>query len=320
MILRVIRGRVAAGRETDFVETCRQTVADRARAPGLVSFLPGYRRVDGTDRFILVAMWETAEHAARSAGTPENPTVASVLSGVAEVDSLDVYDGLEPIFRGLVDAPGGVIRVTTAAVNPGRRDDVLAWLGGGSRASSQRLVLGWAIGERTVDGREQMIGVSAWPSPLVIEALSDPGRPGGLLFSGTEDYLSNVVVEQYQAIALDLPAELADLGARRVLGARFGTREPADSAAQALVQALPSASEAPVSVAPLGAPGTASDVRSWILVVRVSTSDYPRAERLIADHGGEVIVTTRETESSAARPADAVAEGGQAAWSASPAN
>ena len=47
-------------------------------------------------------------------------------------------------------------------------------------------------------------------------------------------------------------------------------------------------------MAPLGAPGTASDVRAFIVVARVAINEYVRAERLIADRDGEVILAQAE--------------------------
>ncbi len=319
MIIRLIRGRVLAGRESDFVHLCREQVADGARAPGLISFFPGYHRVDGRDRFVLASTWDSAESAEAVAGAPESPRARTVLADVAELENVEVYEAIEPTFRGIVDAPGGVVRVSTAFVQTGRRADLFSWLAAnGQSRQPQRLVLGWAMGERQVNGRDQILAVSAWPSQLVIEALSEPGSATGLLFANAEDFVSEVAVEQYQAIGLELPDELADVGARRVLAARFATRELADAAGAALVRDVPQAGDAPISVAPLGAPGTATDVASWILVVRVSMADYPRAERLIADHHGDVVLATREsaTADGDSAPDSSAAEGGLN-WSAS---
>jgi hypothetical protein len=263
-------------------------------------------RVSGEDQFLFATVWESAEAAERSAGRPAQLTASAVLAEVAQVDSVLVYDALEPVFRGIVDAPGGVVRLTTAQLVPGMRPALVAWLADQARSRQpQRLVLGWATGERQVDGRHEMVGVSAWPSQLVVEALSEPGAAEGLLYADAGQFVTDVVVESYRAIGLDLPSELSDIGARRVLAARFDEREPADVSAVALAAAIPSAKEMPLSVAPLGAPGTASDVKSWILVVRVSVADYPRAERLIADHGGEVILAAREASSADEEPAAA---------------
>jgi len=299
MLLRSIRGTVVAGRETDFVAACRQQVAERGRAQGLVSFFAGYRRIEGLDRFVLAAVWDTEADAVQSAGDAQTPTVVDILDGIAHIESFDVYSTILPPFRGIVDAPGGVVRVTTARVSFDARERMLSWLRNPSRgrtANVQRLMLGWALGERQLPDEDAMevLAVSAWPSPLVIEAIADPGRKGEPIYTDVDEFASDSHVEQFQAIGLELPDVMSDLGSRRVICARFGTREAADDAAAALTAAVASPGEANISVAPLGAPGTASDVRAFIVVARVAINEYVRAERLIADRDGEVILAQAE--------------------------
>jgi hypothetical protein len=299
MLLRVIRGVVDAGREADFVAACRQQVADGARAPGLAAFFPGYRRVAGADRFLLASTWDTEEDAVRVAGDVRQSRASEVLAGIASIESIDVYSVLEPAFRGIVDAPGGVIRVTTARVPNERRPQMSDFLNGRSRdreRSVERLVLGWCLAERTIDDEAtEVIAVSAWPSPLVIEAVSEAGRSGAPLTSDVDSFASGARVEQFRAVSLELPDELSDVGSRRLIAARFATRETAEGAAGALGEAFPSARDTEMSVAPLGKPGTAADDRSFVLVARVSSREYASAERLIGDHGGDVILSQTET-------------------------
>jgi hypothetical protein len=294
MLLRVVRGTVEEGREADFVATCRQQVADRGRAEGLLAHFAGYRRRKGIDRFFLASTWASPEDADRTAGDDAHPLAARVFAGLARVDVIERYNLLEPVFEGILDAPGGVIRVATGWVVPGRREEMLAWMAGRRRFSSQNLMLGWAVGERRVDGREEFMAISAWPSPLVIEALVEPGREGMPLKAAIDRFAQTAAVERYQAICLDLPEGMADREARRVIAARFLGQTQADLTAGDLRSALPSARDDPIEVAPLGVPGSAPDPRRFVLVARVAPSDYARAERLIADHGGEVILTSSE--------------------------
>lgn len=297
MLLRVATGKVASGRENEFVAICRAQVAADGRAPGLVAFIPGYRRSDGLEQFVLVSTWQTDEDALRVAGPAERSRATTVLGDVATIERIDHYDLIEPAFAGLVDAPGGVVRVTSAFLKTGMRDDFLGWLYEQSRTSPTReLVLGWALGERVVDGRHQVISVSVFPSPLVIEALIEPGREQAPLVTGADGFVDDVKVETYRTIGLDLPAEMADISARRILAARFATHAQCETASTALAARIASAAEVPIAMAPLGAPG--SDIPSWILVARVSAADYPSAERLIADSAGDVVFTGRDVEES----------------------
>ena len=293
---RVTRGTVNAGREADFIGVCREQVGDIARAPGLVVFMAGYRRVGGADQFILATTWETEEDAQRSAGPKDRPLAVDRLEGIATVEHVDHYKVLDPSFRGIVDAPGGVIRFTSGKVARRFRQKMLTWLQNPPRSRAQdiqRLMLGWAVGER--DGPDddsiEVAAVSAWPSPLVIEAVADQGRTSEPLYAEVDQFASDFHVEQYRAISLELPDSMSDIGSRRVVAAQFPTHDAATMAASELASTVIVARDAQISVAPLGAPGTASDVRSFVLVARVAINEYARAERLISDNGGEVILS-----------------------------
>ncbi len=299
MLLRVITGTVAAGRESDFVGVCRQQIADRGRSAGLVAFMAGYRRVAGLDRFLLAATWETEADAVRAAGDEANLTVAEVMAGVATIDTFDVYDVLEPAFRGIVDAPGGVVRVSHARVSAAAHVEMLKFMCNPPRdraANIQRLMLGWAIGERRAldgDGYEA-IAVSAWPSSLAIEAVSDGDGAAAPIYAGIDSFATDFEAEHFRAIGLELPESMSDVSSRRIIAARFETPEDAQQVARTLSAEIASARASNMSVAPLGAPGTASDVRSFILVARVAMNEYARAERLIVDEGGDVILSQME--------------------------
>jgi len=300
MLLRIFKGTVLSGRETDFVALCRQQVADRGRSAGLVTFMPGYRRVGGADRFILAASWESEAAAIEGGGEHDRPIVADVVAGIGVVESVQLYDVIPPIFRGIVDAPGGVVRAVYTRVPRDARDRLVAWIGQPRRrrqVEAQRLLLGWAMGEREVPGTGEvdLVAVSAWPSPLVVESVADPGRDGQSIFEAVDEFAPETRAEQYRAIGLELPDELADLGSRRLLAARFATREQADGAASSLGAMLAASDHPDVSVAPLGAPGMASDRSAFVVVARVSLAELGRAERLIADQGGDVILSQRET-------------------------
>ena len=293
-LLRVVRGRVLPGKEADFIERCREQVAKGARAPGLLAFMCGYRRVEGRDQFVLISTWASAQDVARTAGSAGQSRASQTLADVAEVESIDHYDLLKPIAEGILDAPGGVLRLTTANIRPNKHDDLFRWLHERRRAfRAEQLMLGWAIGERTAGSQQQAIAASAWASPLVIEALADPGRAGKSLFAAVDEFVTDTVVEQFQAIELRLPEGLADLSSRRLIAARFASRESAGVAQQALAENLESTSETPISLAPMGSPGSAPD-QAHLLVARVSMADYGPAERIIVDHEGEIVLATTE--------------------------
>jgi hypothetical protein len=259
----------------------------------LLGFMAGYQRIDGIDRFVLASTWSTEEDERRVAGAPDRPKSAEVMSGIAEIDSVDHYTLLKPVFEGILDVPGAVLRVTGAKLLPGKREALFAELFSSRRQMRQEMILAWALGEREVDGTTEMMAISAWPSPLVIEALAEGGQAGTPLFAAFAEFVVEPTLESYQAIELQLPDSLADLGARRVIAARFDSRSAAELAQAALTE-VESAAESPSSVAPLGSPGRAAIDGQHVLVARVGMLDAARAERLIADHGGEVILASNE--------------------------
>jgi hypothetical protein len=255
--------------------------------------MAGYQRIGGIDRFVLASSWSSEEDERRVAGAPEEPKSAAVMSGVGFIDTVERYTLLEPVFEGMLDAPGAVLRLTTATLRPGQREPLLAELFSRRREMRREMILAWALGERERDGKVELMAISAWPSQLVVEAISEPGRAGTLLFAAFDEFVTDTTLESYQAIELQLPESLADLGTRRVLAARFDSRSAAEDA-QAALKRIDSAGDSPVSVAPLGSPGRAPIDGQHVLVARVGMLDAARAERLIADHGGEVILASNE--------------------------
>lgn len=291
MLLRIVRGRVLPGREDDFVAVSRRQVSEGAGSHGLLAFMAGYRRVDREDQFVLVSTWQAHEDVVRVVGDDplRHPRSRQVLEGIAEIESVEQYALLEPIHRGILDAPGAVLRVTEATIRPGRRADLLAWLARKSRElGAMRSLLGWAMATRgTEDGAERAIGVSAWPSPLLIEAIGEAGREGMALFSEVDQFITDQSSRQYQAIELRLPERVRSLGGRRLIAARFGSGIAAERARSALSRSFSTARESGVSIAGLG--GGPHNGESQVLVARVMLAEYLPAERLIADHGGQVI-------------------------------
>ena len=143
-------------------------------------------------------------------------------------------------FRTLIAPVSGVASQLAARQGAGH-STAHAWLGDGRAASVRRTII-------------EIVAVTAWPSPLVIEAIADPGRPGSPLYSEIEDFATDFHVDQYRALELDLPDDMADIGSRRVLAARFTTRSSVDAAAVSLRAFVASSLGAQVSVAPLGDP------------------------------------------------------------------
>jgi quinol monooxygenase YgiN len=289
MVLRIVRGRVLPGRQEQFAERVRSfTTAEVAGMHGLLAFMAGYRREGPSERFVLVSSWESGHAVADSLGPSPlaKPKSADVLADVALIDEVEHFDLLGPIHRGVLDG-GGVIRITRATIRPGARGRLFAFMAQkGREIDASRLLLAFAVGERAEEGVAHMIGISAWASSMVVDALADPDRVGQSLFVALDDIVDHVTVEAYRSMPLGLPESLRRLGGRRILLARFPTRSDADRAAARVEAAVPTSRDAGVAVAPLA---VAAVGETHVLVARVATIELGRVERLISDLGGEVL-------------------------------
>jgi hypothetical protein len=294
MPLRLFRGRVTPGREEDFITLLRNGIEREAPAPGLQTFMAGYRRVDGVERFILASAWDSDADLRRAVGDDplERPNTLDKIAGVAEAESIDHFELIEPRPSGLLDAPGAVIRATHCYVRPGQFDALRAWLSRKAREIDQgHALLAAMLGWRSVGDRIEGVGVSAWPSRLQYEAIADAGLANSMLFRDMEQFVSDFEVEVYQAIELRLSPRLQAHGGRRLIVARF---ESADTAATARSQLLTRGepSDAEVSIASMAASGGEGDTQ--VFVARVRLAEHAQTERLIADHGGQIVYEADE--------------------------
>ena len=292
-----MRGRIHEGKHNAFTALCRAQTVAGARSPGLMSFMGGYRRIGRGDDYVLASTWESASAAAPVVTTEDGrPKVETNLREAATVDSIEQYELHPPVFRGILDAPGAVLRVVRATIKDGRRDDLYGWVETNERQlRTTRLLLGWAMADRLVDGRHEVIAISAWPSPLMIEAVADPGRTRTALFAAVEEFVTDIHVEQYQSLEVDLPQRFSDVASRRVLVARFLSEAAAHDARDALAEIAMSAQDAGISVARL-ASAAPEDMDSHVVVARVSHADWNVAERLIVDGNGQIIHAADERQ------------------------
>ena len=292
MPLRLLRGRVLAGHEEEFDARLRDGVESIAPAAGLQSFMAGYRRLEGQEKFVLASAWDSDEHLVRALGDDplRNPRLFASIGGAAELENVEHYQLIRPLPAGLLDAPGAVLRVARAVLRPGRFEALLDWLERKEREiNAAQLLLGWMVGWREREGRTEFAGVSAWASPLQYEAIADAGLGGAMLFADLAGFVTDFEVELYQAIELRLSARLQSLGGRRLIVARFDSPHSAAQARAGLIRAFVTADD-DVSVARMA--GGASDRQ--VFVARVQLADHARAQRLIADHGGQIVYEADE--------------------------
>lgn len=297
MHMLVLRGRVHDGHEPDVAELARRQVSAGSRTSGLIAFMAGYRRIERAERFVLVSTWESEQAALDIVGADvRHPALTA--GGAIDIDRVDGYQLMTPAFAGTLDAPGAVIRFSEARIRAGREEALRAWLQAKRRElRGQQWLLARAMGERTAaDGSKWLACASGWASPLLIEQFGDSGRaPGAALFADLDEFVTDFQAERYQAIELALSDALADGAARRVIAARFRSEDAAQHARSSLAESVASARENSISIARLSGADDGTEPR--ILVARVTLNDYGRAERVIVDLGGQVILAHDERTS-----------------------
>jgi hypothetical protein len=293
MPLRLFCGRVIAGREDDFIDMLRRGVERESPAPGLLSYMCGYRREEGVDRFLLASAWNSEEELVAAVGKDplRHPDALDKMAGVIEAEQIEHFELVRPLPAGILDAPGAVIRMSRAVVRPGRLEALLAFLARKQREiDAAKLLLGWMIGWRQRGDRMEWAGVSAWPSPLQFEAIADSGLADSMLFAELDELITDFRLEVYQAIELQLSEKLASWGGRRLIVARFDSPDAAALARQVLTERLGDGAGSDVTVARLAS--RAADAQ--VFVARVQLGDHAAAERLITDHGGEILYEADE--------------------------
>jgi hypothetical protein len=299
MPLRLFRGRVIVGRENEFIDLMRQGVEREAPdAPGLISFMCGYRREAGADRFLLASAWNSEAELRASIGQDPlgHPNTLDKLAGVAEAEQIEHFELLRPLPAGILDAPGAVIRASRAVVRPGRLEALLDFLVRKEReVDAGKLLLGWMIGWRQHGERTEWAGVSAWPSPLQYEVVADTGLADSMLFAELDELVTDFQLEVYQAIELQLPERLVRLGGRRLIVARFDSTDAAANARDVLARHLAGGIGSDGSVARLAS----RQADAQVFVARVMMADHAAAERLIADHGGQILYEADEAQPAA---------------------
>jgi hypothetical protein len=214
---------------------------------------------------------------------------------VARVERVDHYELIPPIDRGVLDAPGAIVRVLDARVR-GRQGPAFAQFVRSKHDEllATRLMLGFQFGRRIDPSGEHVTGVSSWSDSLTRAQAADPGWTGGPLFSVLPRFLEEMVVEEYEAIPFDLPQHLHHRGGRRILGARFLDEAGARTAVTAIRDQVRDADEPGLFVDTAGSTGQDGGDPGTLLVVRVMLRSAARVERIIRDTGGDLLPASGE--------------------------
>jgi hypothetical protein len=120
VILRIVRGRLTAGRLPALLEATTSTyLPEAARRPGLLRARIGVRREDDGHEVISITSWEAVADAVNAYGQDlSKPAAFGRVGQVADLTESDYYEVERPILRASGRQPS-VIRLAAGRIAPG---------------------------------------------------------------------------------------------------------------------------------------------------------------------------------------------------------
>ena len=105
MILRISRGKVAAGREAQFLEATRELLADFSEVEGMLFRYSARRSLDdGRMEYIWLSAWVSAEALIAIVGPPLQPLYLTRYPGLVEDSTVELYEVDEFVLPGRLSA------------------------------------------------------------------------------------------------------------------------------------------------------------------------------------------------------------------------
>jgi hypothetical protein len=177
MILRIVRGHVAADRLGALAEGFVRSYAPIARAtPGLVRFHAAVRRVEGGHELVVVTFWASLEAAMVAYdGDPVTPRTLDGLSADARLDDVSYFEVDETQLRRSAGEPA-VLRLTFGRVARGADAEIQQELRSRLHELDASMIEAY-VGRRIIGSDVEVAFVSAWEAPPASRLLEEPFWP-----------------------------------------------------------------------------------------------------------------------------------------------
>jgi len=181
MIIRLLRGQVPAGQESNLVERLRALDTAGSKRPGFVGATFGFRRANDSLGFLALSTWESVDSiSAATAGRPDaalpGQPAGDALEGVS-IDLFEVADG--PPFP--VDAvAGGALGIVWARVAPhaeAAAHDMIRAVGPEVGAAG---VAGLHVGRRVIKDSTELLVVASWRDRVALHEFAQRRANGTL--------------------------------------------------------------------------------------------------------------------------------------------
>ncbi|MGH2463875.1 MAG: hypothetical protein ACRDGI_00290 [Candidatus Limnocylindrales bacterium] len=201
MIIRLLRGQVPAGQESNLVDRLRALSPEHSKRPGFVGATFGFRRTGDSLGFLALSLWESVEAiSAATAGSPDT-TLPSQPAGdsleAVEIDLFEVADG-GPFPLDAV--AGGALGIVWARVAPhaeaAAHDMIRAVVPEVGAAG----VAGLHVGRRVIKDHTELLVVASWRDRVALHDFAQ-GRASGTLDPAFLRLMTQWRFETYDCLA-----------------------------------------------------------------------------------------------------------------------
>jgi PAS domain-containing protein len=164
VILRLWRGTIRPGTESQLVRRLRASVPKLQRATLPLDFSYGVRHEAGNTTLLAISSWPDIDSVMNATAGDLGGTIANL--GVTDlVDEHDVgtYEHLPPIPERLDPGEGRTLGVVTATILPQRESVAQSMIDGSAQAALDAGALAAHVGRRLVDDRASVAIIMIWP-------------------------------------------------------------------------------------------------------------------------------------------------------------
>ncbi|HEU4919440.1 MAG TPA: PAS domain-containing protein [Candidatus Limnocylindrales bacterium] len=204
MILRVFRGRLDAADEERFLQFVRDEAVTRALAvPGLLSFQPGIRPIDGDREVVLISTWNDFTSIASLDEGLDSPLSLPGGSAFIHHGVAVHYEFVNGSLRS-IPLDGARIRIVRGRLRPNSEAQLFEWARSRQeQLANDGLLVAAHLGRRMVDADTEVLFAGIWREAAALDTISHEAEPVMTLDdSALSLFVDRPAVEEYGAIML----------------------------------------------------------------------------------------------------------------------
>jgi PAS domain-containing protein len=203
MILRVFRGRVETADEKRFLQFVRDEAVARALAvPGLLSFQPGIRPVEGGLEVVLISTWDDFTSIAVLGAALDSPLALPGSSDLIHDGTAVHYEFVNGSLRS-IPLDGARIRIVRGRLQPNSEAQLFEWARSRHELlADDGLLVAAHLGRRMVGADTEVLFAGIWRDADALDAVTLDAEPIVTLDDEALGLFVEWAVEDYRAIML----------------------------------------------------------------------------------------------------------------------